>query len=73
VQAGWEGNPGHVPGLPEEGGYLFVIPKERPAGAGGLKLALKSQQSFTVDEGLTVEAPSWWTGAGSPTGSTRRL
>ena len=55
VESDWEGHPGHVPGLPEEGGYLFVIPKTRPEGAGGLRLALKNQQSFTVEEGLLVE------------------
>lgn len=55
VQCDWEGRPGRVPGLPEEGGHIYVIEKERPAGATRLRLGLKNQQTFKVDEGLTIE------------------
>lgn len=55
VESSWEGHPGCVPGLPEEGGQIYVIDKERPEGAKGLRLALKNQQSFSVEKGLLVE------------------
>ncbi len=55
VQSDWEGYPGHVPGLPEEGGYIYVIDKPQREGTTGLKLALKNQQSFKAEEGLAIE------------------
>ncbi|HYB20907.1 MAG TPA: hypothetical protein VEH09_08250, partial [Thermodesulfobacteriota bacterium] len=58
VKASWEGHEGSVPGLPAEGGYLFVIENSRPAGATGLRLALKEQQSFLVENGLMIEGRS---------------
>ena len=55
VQSDWQGYPGHVPGLPDEGGHIYVIDKPQPAGRAGLKLALKNQQSFKVEDGLTID------------------
>jgi hypothetical protein len=58
VQSDWQGNPGHVPGLPDDGGYIYVIEKSRPAGPSGLKLGLKSQQSFKIEDGLVIPGVS---------------
>jgi len=55
VQADWNGNPAIVPGLPDDGGYIYVLDKIRPEGAAGLRLALKNQQSFKLEEGLNIE------------------
>ncbi len=58
VKTDWQGYPGCVPGLPAEGGYLFVKEKIAPAGASGLKLTLPNQQVFPVEKGLTIEGKS---------------
>jgi len=55
VESEWNGYPGHVPGLPEEGGHIYVIEKPQPQGADRLRLALKGQQLFKPEEGLVVE------------------
>lgn len=48
----WQGHQGNQPGMRYS--YLFVYDKDRPANA-ELKLNLKRQQSFTVEQGLTIE------------------
>jgi len=62
VAATWNGHEGHMPGLPEEGGFLFVVEKERGASDGSLRLALPAQQTFSVERGLDIY--------GQTTGST---
>ncbi|HEX9016712.1 MAG TPA: hypothetical protein VF960_12040, partial [Chloroflexota bacterium] len=58
VESDWNGFEGHVPGLPEDGGHIYVVEKARPAGATGLKLGLKSQQSFKIEDGLVIPGTS---------------
>src|SRR5208337_2709236 len=58
INSEWKGHKGCMPGLPEEGGYLFVTEKNQPAGAGGLRLTLKNQQGFEVEKGLMIEGRS---------------
>ena len=54
VSADWQGHKGQVPGLPKEGGYLFV--KEASAqNQFGLRLALGDQQAFDVEAGLEIQ------------------
>ncbi|MDR3564567.1 MAG: hypothetical protein P4N59_24480 [Negativicutes bacterium] len=55
VKADWQGYPGSIPGLGDQGGYLFVTENGDPARALGLKLLLKREQTFSVDEGLVIE------------------
>lgn len=58
VEADWEGYPAHVPGLPDDGGHIYVIEKVRPAGPSSLKLGLKPQQTFKIEDGLPVPGSS---------------
>ena len=58
IKSEWQGYNGCMPGLPEEGGYLFVIEKSCPAGAAGLRLGLKNQQLIDADKGLVIEGRS---------------
>ena len=58
VSSTWQGYPGIVPGLPDEGGYLFVLEKNTPMGANNLKLKMKNQQTFAVPNGLQIEGSS---------------
>jgi hypothetical protein len=46
VEANWEGHQGYVPGLPSDGGMLFVIEKERPVGAKELTINLPNESKF---------------------------
>ncbi|NLI90692.1 MAG: hypothetical protein GX434_00410 [Peptococcaceae bacterium] len=57
VSSSWEGYEGSVPGLPEEGGYLFVKTKETGSSS-CLKLNLKNQQVFDVKSGLRIQGAS---------------
>ncbi|MDR3589497.1 MAG: hypothetical protein P4N41_07515 [Negativicutes bacterium] len=54
IKADWQGYPGSVPGLPPQGGYVFVQEKQRPTGAAGLVLNLRREQAFTAQEGLLI-------------------
>jgi hypothetical protein len=57
ISARWQGYNGHMPGLPGEGGYLFV----RDSGAAdqvGLQLALSGQQIFDVATGMVIRGSS---------------
>ena len=58
LEATWEGHQGYMPGLPKEGGVFYVIEKDRPAGASGLKLDLPPQSSFDPKKGLTITGAS---------------
>jgi hypothetical protein len=47
-----------MPGLPEVGGQLYVIEKNRPPGATGLLLNLSEQSSFPAAGTLTIAGTS---------------
>ncbi len=55
VESDWNGYPGQVPGLPADGGQFYVLDASRPDIASRLRLNLKNQQAFSVDQGLTIE------------------
>ncbi|MBF0501590.1 MAG: hypothetical protein HQM09_15735 [Candidatus Riflebacteria bacterium] len=57
ISADWNGHKGYVPGLPEEGGFLFVRESTAP-NQSGLKLALAEQQTFDVTAGLKIDGSS---------------
>jgi hypothetical protein len=57
VNAIWNGHPGRVPGLPEEGGYIFVLEKGNPIGP-GLTLNLSGEQTFSPIDGLEIRGNS---------------
>lgn len=54
----WDGHPGRVPGLPDEGGYIFVKDNSQLSQAPGLQLLLKSQQPFQAAGGLLIKGRS---------------
>ena len=58
LEADWEGHKGYMPGLPKGGGEFYVIDKERPAGAPGIKLDLPSESSFPPTAGVTITGSS---------------
>ena len=54
----WEGHYGYMPGLPPEGGEIYVVEKDRPADAPRLRLNLPVQSTFTPTAGLTITGTS---------------
>jgi hypothetical protein len=54
IEADWNGFRGSMPGLPTSGGDFYVIEKDRPAGATGLKLNLPNQSSFNAAQTLLI-------------------
>ncbi|MFB3827120.1 MAG: hypothetical protein ACE15B_10140 [Bryobacteraceae bacterium] len=54
IAADWQGHKGVMPGLPPDGGAIYVIEKERPAGAPQMKLDLPPDSTFNANLGLTV-------------------
>jgi len=53
INSTWNGHPGRVPGLPEEGEYIFVLEKGNSIGP-GLALNLSSGQTFSPISGLEI-------------------
>lgn len=58
LEAKWQGFSGHMPGLSQEGGWMYVIEKERPADATGLVLDLPPQSTFPANGALTINGTS---------------
>jgi hypothetical protein len=58
LEGEWQGYKGYMPGLPKRGGYMYVVEKERPAGAPELKLNLAPQSYFVPDKGVTITGAS---------------
>ena len=53
INATWQGYKGRVPGLPDSGGWIYVIENGTPPGA-GLTLTMPYEQAFSPTLGLTV-------------------
>jgi hypothetical protein len=53
VNATWNGYSGRVPGLPDAGGWIFVLENTPPQGT-GMTLNLPTIQTFSPTTGLTV-------------------
>jgi hypothetical protein len=58
VEAEWNGYKGLVPGLPKDGGMMFVIEKDRPANAPKLAFNLPPLSKFDAAKGLTLAGTS---------------
>ena len=58
LDAEWNGHKAHMPGLPPDGGDLYVIEKDRPADATGLALDLPEEKSFPATGVLTITGSS---------------
>jgi len=57
VNATWNGFKGRVPGLPNEGGYIFVLENKTPDGP-GITLNLSEQLGFSPTDGLEIHGNS---------------
>jgi hypothetical protein len=53
VNATWNGYNGKVPGIPNSGGYIFVIENSPPQGT-GMTLNMPTMKTFSPTTGLTV-------------------
>jgi hypothetical protein len=53
VNATWNGYQGHVPGLPDAGGWIYVIENGAPPGP-GITMKMPTQQTFSPTAGLNV-------------------
>ncbi|HSW48806.1 MAG TPA: hypothetical protein VLH09_01465, partial [Bryobacteraceae bacterium] len=58
LEADWQGLKGRMPGLADGGGEIYVIEKERPAGAAGLRFDLPAESSFTPAQGAVINGVS---------------
>ncbi|RPI23471.1 MAG: hypothetical protein EHM61_19695 [Acidobacteria bacterium] len=58
IQGEWDGNSGYMPGLPKEGGFLYVVEKDRPADAPVLSLNFPAEYVFPAKEGFVVKGNS---------------
>jgi hypothetical protein len=54
LEGEWNGFRGVMPGLPAEGGEFYVIEKDRPEGATGLRLNLANQSTFDPAKTLLI-------------------
>ena len=53
VNATWNGFKGRVPGLLDQGGYIYVL-ENRSQGGPGIRLNLSEQQTFSPADGLEI-------------------
>lgn len=51
IDSDWNGHKGLVPGMPKEGGEMYVIEKEKPAGATGITFDLPPLSKFDPVKG----------------------
>ncbi len=58
LEADWEGHKGYMPGLPREGGDIYVVERDRPADARNLLLDLPNQTTFPSALGITIAGSS---------------
>jgi hypothetical protein len=54
----WNGNPAVMPGLPPEGGFLYVVESNPPANAAGLRFDLPVESMFDPKIGTTITGHS---------------
>jgi hypothetical protein len=57
VNATWNGYSGRVPGLPSDGGWIYVL-ENPPSNQTGLQLNIPASQTFAVTDGLTISGNS---------------
>jgi hypothetical protein len=57
ISATWNGFNGRVPGLPDQGGYIFVLENGSQSGP-GITLNLSEEQTFSPAEGLEIHGNS---------------
>ena len=57
VRATWNGHEGRVPGLPDMGGYIFVIENGTAPGK-GMTLKMRGEQSFSPLDGFEITGES---------------
>ncbi|MEL7563036.1 twin-arginine translocation signal domain-containing protein [Dehalogenimonas sp. 4OHTPN] len=58
IEADWQGNKGYMPGMPPEGGKIFVIERSRLPQSPELSLVIKEQTTFSQSGTLTINGQS---------------
>jgi hypothetical protein len=58
VDANWNGNPAIMPGLPSEGGELYVLEALRPANVTGIQIATADGTTFDPVTGIHITGKS---------------
>lgn len=58
LAAEWDGHAGGMPGLPSSGGEFYVFRKDRPAGAGGLRVSLPQPAVVSPTTGIRIDGTS---------------
>ncbi|MFB3825180.1 MAG: hypothetical protein ACE15B_00375 [Bryobacteraceae bacterium] len=58
LEADWEGYRGIMPGLPRQGGEMYVIEREKPAGAPEIQLNLPMESTFDPAAGVRITGTS---------------
>ena len=58
VESDWNGHKGLVPGMPKEGGAIYVIEKERPANAPGITFQLPPLSTFDPSKAIMFAGAS---------------
>lgn len=58
IDAEWQGHKGRMPGLPVDGGHLYVVERDRFTGSSGLKLDLSDESSFDMQGRLSIAGRS---------------
>jgi hypothetical protein len=58
LEADWQGYKGYMPGLPREGGEMYVMESQKPANVPALKINLPEQSRFSASGTLTITGMS---------------
>jgi hypothetical protein len=58
LEGEWEGHRGVMPGLPPEGGELYVVERNKPQGAPEISFDLPAESTFDASKGVTFTGTS---------------
>lgn len=58
LEAEWDGHVGIMPGLPADGGTLYVVERDKPASAREIQFNLPAESYFTPPEGVHITGTS---------------
>jgi hypothetical protein len=58
LEADWEGNPGIMPGLPPEGGEIYVVERNKPADAPEIRFTVPADSTFDPVNGVHITGTS---------------
>jgi hypothetical protein len=58
IEGEWQGHKGGMPGLPPQGGEIYVVEANRPAAAPSMKLSVPEESTFDPDLGFKLSGQS---------------